>query len=248
MIDALEVDGAQLPRRKTPPVLAAAGPPPPKATGDGHYEYVEFVPAWTDPDWKEEPTFWVPGPFRRKEAIEAAAAKAKEEGMSKDGDERDEKEKYVRKGDFTQRMRPALLAKDAHKNPTPYALRFGMNPHASQGRSRLSPTTSRTRKVALVRPQKTSTGTKDYVDMVDLKTEEQEHGGTAASLGFPNFTFREYLDFLSLTKADENHDMYRAFSDLRRAVDGDEDFQRFMFNGPTTDEVCVFLTPVEILF
>lgn len=86
-------------------------PPPPKDLESGSWEFVQYVPEWTDPQWAD-PALLV---------------------------ERDKPEPS-RTLPLEKSLRPAQLAKDAMYNPTPYAKRFGVFPGRTDGRSRLSPT------------------------------------------------------------------------------------------------------------
>ncbi|KAH8882568.1 hypothetical protein GQ53DRAFT_812049 [Thozetella sp. PMI_491] len=225
VIDAVNKD-EEIPERKPGPPVAAAKPAPPRDLGNGVFHYVVFVPSWTDPDWEDDPTF----------AATPLPPDATEEQRMLWA-ELDAREVNIRKGDSTQRMRPALLERDLHKNPTPYAVRFGIYPRAAPGRSRLSPTSSNTRRIGLRVPQQTATGFKDYITVEDARIEERNFDQIAANLGQRNMTFKEYLTRLSIEGGENMSDMHRAFIDLRHAIDEDEDFQRFMMAGMSTDEL-----------
>ncbi|CAM1511014.1 Fc.00g085270.m01.CDS01 [Cosmosporella sp. VM-42] len=82
---------------------------PPKQNVEGSFKYAHYVPAWTDPEWKD------------------------------DGPERQKSDWSIKNG-LVDRVRPALLARDQLRNPTPYAQRFGIFPGRDDGRSRTSPT------------------------------------------------------------------------------------------------------------
>ncbi|KAI0015737.1 hypothetical protein F4780DRAFT_786044 [Xylariomycetidae sp. FL0641] len=87
-----------------------------KKPDEGGWAYVRYIPDWTDPDYDENL-------IRRYNG-----------------------EVYRNTGrDSFINARPALRVQDAAKNPTPYALRFGMHPDEERGRSRMSPTSSATR-------------------------------------------------------------------------------------------------------
>ncbi|KAK8042855.1 hypothetical protein PG994_013338 [Apiospora phragmitis] len=91
--------------------------PPPKQPGDGSWDFVVYIPEWTDPAW--DPAW---------ERIYGTDQK---------------KPRFQR--DALQTLRPALRAEDAVRNPTPYARRWGIAADRTDGRSRTSPTFSRTR-------------------------------------------------------------------------------------------------------
>ncbi|KAJ3946742.1 uncharacterized protein N0V96_003116 [Colletotrichum fioriniae] len=95
------------------------GAPPVKPANKGQWAYVEYVPAWTDPLWKD--------------------------GDSRVQDEKNPA--YVlRKRDWTKRIRPAQLPQDRAQNPSAFALRYGVYPDRLDGRSRLTPTRGAFRK------------------------------------------------------------------------------------------------------
>ncbi|CAJ2512475.1 Uu.00g054900.m01.CDS01 [Anthostomella pinea] len=84
---------------------------PSKDPSSGSWIYTWYIPEWTDPDYDEDVIVKLNG---RKYANTAR--------------------------DAFYNLRPALLDRDALKNPTPYAQRFGVHPDESKGRSRTSPT------------------------------------------------------------------------------------------------------------
>ncbi|KAK1976382.1 hypothetical protein LZ30DRAFT_785622 [Colletotrichum cereale] len=92
------------------------GPPPPaKLANQGTWQFIEFVPAWTDPLWDGRDTVMV---------------------------EDDDGNHLVRKRGLLNRLRPAQLPQDRSQNPSAFALRFGIHPDRADGRSRLTPTRS----------------------------------------------------------------------------------------------------------
>lgn len=91
--------------------------PPPKQPGDGSWDFVVYVPEWTDPLW--DPAWErLYGTDKKKQRLQR---------------------------DALQNLRPALRPEDAVRNPTPYARRWGIAAERNDGRSRTSPTFSRTR-------------------------------------------------------------------------------------------------------
>jgi len=179
------------------------GVPPPdlETTLDGQYVYVAYVPPWTAPDWDDERTIVV---------------KPK-------GGWSEEEKRYLRR-DITMRMRPAILAKDQAKNPTPWAKRYGMNPDVSEGRSRMSPPLSDTRRIGLSREMETPSGRKGHIDHRDLAH------------------FASLADFQALINpafpvSEENLEVRQAMRQLHENMVGDEDWQRVFMRGQTTDEV-----------
>jgi hypothetical protein len=174
--------------------------PPTGTGGDGEWTYVRFIPEWTKPDWSDEPVITIT-----------------EHGKST---------KMARR-DYTQMIRPALLPRDASRNPTPYALRYGIHPDEPGGRSKVSPTTSETRQVGLSCAQNTITGFKAYVDHEDLSAAIQSVGDT-----------RKFLDELDkLPEHDPQYEHLFAMRRLLEIIEDDRDYQKVLFTDMTTDEV-----------
>ncbi|KAK1831863.1 hypothetical protein QBC39DRAFT_350345 [Podospora conica] len=128
--------------------------------------------------------------------------------------------------DYTQLVRPALLPRDDVRNPTPYARRYGIHPDDHGGRSKMSPGFSDTRCVNLSHAQMTGTGVKAYVDAADLDQAISKCGGTVSQ-------------FLETVKNLPQHPKYEPWFAMHRlymAIKDDEDYQKVMFDGLTTDE------------
>ncbi|KAI0508907.1 hypothetical protein F5B22DRAFT_649606 [Xylaria bambusicola] len=89
---------------------------PDKDPAKGSWKHVVYVPEWTDPDYKENFMKTPAGRWRKNQVRDAIA-----------------------------NLRPALRLEDAIRNPTDYALRFGIADGRRDGRSRMSPTWSQTR-------------------------------------------------------------------------------------------------------
>ncbi|KAI0399722.1 hypothetical protein F4802DRAFT_538609 [Xylaria palmicola] len=83
---------------------------------DEFWNHVRYIPHWTDPDYNED---LLQTPF----------------GRTRQNTPRE----------TIYNLRPALRLSDAIRNPTDYALRFGMAEGRLDGRSRMSPTWSKTR-------------------------------------------------------------------------------------------------------
>ncbi|KAI1109597.1 hypothetical protein F5Y14DRAFT_22427 [Nemania sp. NC0429] len=84
----------------------------------GDWDHIRYVPAWMDPDYRDE---LIETP-RRKLRYNSSSTR-----------------------DAMYNLRPALRLADAIRNPTDYALRYGMAAGRLDGRSRMSPTWSKTR-------------------------------------------------------------------------------------------------------
>ncbi|KAH6994175.1 hypothetical protein EDB82DRAFT_537081 [Fusarium venenatum] len=96
-------------------------PTPRKEPIQGSYAYIQYRPAWTDPDWQDE-------------------------GLGREKTDKDGKFFEIHDPIF-DRLRPALLPRDAFNNPTLYAQRFSIFPGRTDGRSRTSPTRADSRKL-----------------------------------------------------------------------------------------------------
>lgn len=178
---------------------------------DGTWEYVQFIPRWTDPDWDDEYKF-----------IEAPGA---------------DPVRMKRVGDVFSKLRPALLLKDALKNPTAMAKRFGMHPDQHDGRSRISPSMSLTRRVGLPIRRLTPSGhMKAYVDFEDLEAAKIHylHEGLADT--------DEALQLRLQSDCTSNDvavaELAAALLALRQTIEEDKNYQRALFHQFTTDEVC----------
>lgn len=178
-------------------------PAPTKLELYGEFTFVQFVPEWTHPDWNEN-TVTVVG---------------------ESGDH-----KKVANKDPSRKIRPAVLARDVPKNPTPYAVRWGMHPDRVDGRSLLSPTNSSTRRIGLSQPIKMRNNElKHFVTGQDLPSDidnEAHAGGVSVS---------DYLAQLGPISA--NPKLLDPLLALYNSSENDKDFQRLQFLGLTTDEV-----------
>jgi hypothetical protein len=204
--------------------------PPPKGE-DGSWDYVLYVPEWSHPDF--DPRFEIePYTFRRRTRPTR---------------------------DVLRMMRPALRAADAVRNPTPYALRWGINPDRTDGRSRLSPSWSTTRDLAgIMQTQMDNLSdeerrvllemTNQMVDAGQIRYPGQDLIAPEAleawkrSNGIPSFDdilntarfsnipFEKFTETLT----DGIVSPYQGLIDL---IQDDEDFQRLVFREMTTDEI-----------
>lgn len=181
--------------------LEDGGSPPPGVELDGNYKYVAYIPPWTAPDWDDEKTILV-----------------KPKGAW------DKTERRLLRRDVTMRMRPAILAKDQPKNPTPWAKRYGINPDVGEGRSRMSPERSDTRRIGLSKEMETPSGRKAHIDHRDLAQ------------------FKTLADFEtaihSIRSGDEEAlEVREAMRQLYENIMADKDYQRIAILDQTTDEV-----------
>ncbi|WYZ44785.1 hypothetical protein EsH8_VIII_000101 [Colletotrichum jinshuiense] len=97
--------------------LITTKPPPPKLMNRGAWNYIQYIPPWTDPMWDGDYT----------------VALGKHDHL-------------VRSKNVFEHIRPAQLPQDRSQNPTAMAVRFGIYPGRKDGRSRLTPTRSTFRK------------------------------------------------------------------------------------------------------
>ncbi|KAK8052200.1 hypothetical protein PG993_003585 [Apiospora rasikravindrae] len=206
--------------------------PPPKQPGDGSWNFVLYIPEWTDPAWDPN---W--------ERVYGSNQK---------------KPRFQR--DVLQNLRPALRAEDAPRNPTPYARRWGMPSDRTDGRSRTSPTFSRTRDFSAGIHDTIVTRVMD--DAMRARCREEtlkriDQGTTAyRGDGIAPEIVEEYRKFLQIPSQEEIRngavgvgkpferyietlppavrELYRGLID---DVLEDEDYQRLLFYDMTSDEM-----------
>lgn len=189
----------------TPPPGSApptTHPPPRRMENNGVKEFVKWLPYWCDPDWDDEHYI-----------------------VDRDGGAQE-----VADVPPLDKLRPALLPKDALRNPTAYAKRFCIHPDQKDGRSRLSPTLSTTRRVQLSHAQQTVSGHKDYITVDDVHTflTTANHDPAESAENY----FRNLLYFK--TGNTEQVEAYLQMSDL---IWQDQAYQQFLFQDTTTDDV-----------
>lgn len=180
-------------------------PAPTKLELSGEFKFVEYIPEWTHPDWDDD-------------YITVAGEK--------------EPRGKIFNNDFSRKLRAALLPKDSLRNPTPYARRWGMHPDRTDGRSRLSPTGSSTRRVGLSQPMRTADNQlRLFLSGQDLPADLEAR---ASDLGM---SAADYLDSAAVSSQTDP----QTLSPLRELFgmnEGDKDFQRLLFLDMTTDEVA----------
>jgi hypothetical protein len=176
-------------------------PPELKSKLQGPTQFAVYVPPWTDPSWADYPTL-----------------KGRVGG----------KDITFERRDVTMLVRPALLPQDAKKNPTEYAKRYGINPDAaSEGRSRMSPDRSTSRKASVT----TATGAEVTVTGEDFWNEYEKSGRSMDAL---------YRTIEAADAQDPKHAYYQALKRFFNVLADDRDYQRYLMRGLTTDEVCIF--------
>ncbi|KAK8127368.1 hypothetical protein PG984_008476 [Apiospora sp. TS-2023a] len=207
-------------------------PPPPKQPGDGSWNYVVYVPDWSDPAW--DPTW---------ERIYGT-----------------DKKRLRPQSDVFHTLRPALRPEDAVRNPTASARRWGIPGDRTDGRSRTSPTFSRTRDFGAVvddilinqvmddaMRQRCFAETQrliaqgstayrgqgiapevveQYRQAMNIPSQEDIRTG-AVKAGMP---FERYIETLP-------QDVRQLYSGLIDDVLDDEDYQRILFFDMTSDEM-----------
>jgi hypothetical protein len=217
--EALDAIGQRkpIPRRPTdsspppdsPPPGSTRGPlhPPPSRTPlSGDKTFMQWIPYWSDPKWND--VYYT---------------------IDEDG-----KETGWVDVPPLDKQRPALLPMDALRDPTPYAKRFGVHAHQTDGRSRMSPTTSTTRRAQLSHVQETLTGRKDYLTIQDANIFLHDTE--------PNMTSSEYLKSL-LAESKGNTEHIEAYLRLHDMLEEDEAWQQTAFVNVTTDEVNISISP-----
>ena len=205
--EAINALGKRKPIPRPPPAsprsAAPVHPPPRRIELNGVKTFVRWDPYWCDPEWDDA--------HYRIDVEEGEAAQ------------------WV---DILpmDKQRPALLPKDALRNPTPYSQRFGIHPDQLDGRSRLSPSFSTTRRVQLSHAQQTPTGKKDYVNVQDVQEclTMNNHNPSESPSGY----FRGLLE----TQAG-NTDVVEAYLQLQDLLEQDELYQHVVLLDATTDDV-----------
>ena len=185
---------------------------------DGTWEYLHYVPLWTDPEWSDkheivpgepDPDGGPPGPTMRFDRM---------------------------KGDMYYNLRPALLAKDALQNPTEFAKRWGIARGRTDGRSGLSPMSAMARRILLSKPMNTPDGKlKDHLNIDDLRASQTQF--LQANLAQQGVTFPGFLQSAAQSH-DERGEQAQGLLALLNILQADMDYQRGLFLGFSTDEVC----------
>lgn len=197
---------------------------------NGVWKYVEYVPAWTDPDWDERFTYI--------------------KGAKTDGDP--VMAQYAKPG-LLQTQHPALRASDARYNPSDAAKRFGFYPWRRKvaesgdpdGHSGVSPWAATFPEIPLRCPQVTARrmGVQTTINMDDLNaerlrwredcalrnTEPTDEGFRKALVDVAN----DILDPESASMADS---LLQLLNLVLHSDERDE-YQRLLFAGSSTNEV-----------
>lgn len=194
---------------------------------DGEWNLVEFVPAWTDPDWGDRFT-WT-GPVNVDDPLVKM---------------------YMRPG-LLQQQRPALLPDDiATRGVSEVAKRYGIDPaHRDDpfyGQSGITPT-YQTFQVALgfARPTPASEQDKDIINEDDLKAlfNKFEADALARDQDASEDSFRDQLENARMGIATdlgidtEIAGAIMAIMDLVFKREEQEEYQRLLLAGNTSNEV-----------
>ncbi|TID00005.1 hypothetical protein CH35J_005134 [Colletotrichum higginsianum] len=179
--------------------------PPAKFANHGQWEFIEFVPGWTDPIWDGHETVKIDD--HHKHLVRKKAG-----------------------GGILDRLRPAQLPQDRSRNPTPFAMRWGIHPDRRDGRSRLSPTRSAFRRFRV--------DDHDTIQVVgDYIVKQAEIHAAAAGAEDVEALLETYS---RLTPGGESRQpsateqfVVQAMQDIR----DDEDWQSLVFSGLTTQEL-----------
>ncbi|KAG8673318.1 hypothetical protein FPOAC2_06761 [Fusarium poae] len=171
-------------------------PPPRKEAIQGSYAYIQYRPAWTDPDWQDE-------------------------GLERERTNKDKNVFEIHDPIF-DRLRPALLPRDAFRNPTIYAERFSMFPGRTDGRSRTSPTRADSRKLF---PADTNiqTGKQLFDRFEELARDAGQHVDDYMDVTRP--------DLKNLSATEQQY--MQQYEDLII----DENWQNILFGSLTMDEI-----------
>lgn len=215
----------------------------------GHWDYVQYVPPWTDPDWDERYVYM--GPRDHPWPADDVLA-----------------QQYAKPGAM-QTQRPALRESDAALNPTAAAKRWGIYPYPmdknttprsppDRASSGLSPTSCIfPPTVALDIPQVTprGAGVQTAVTVEDLQVVREEYiesmklrGGVPSDDHFQSClegsTFIHEKGSASWDIADK----LLKLSNLLAEQEGKLEYQALLFAGNTSDEVRAWYGDSMILY
>lgn len=208
----------------------------------GHH--VEFVPPWTDPGWSAR--FVHTGREPRQAGDPPDEHNPNDDPMY---------QMYAREGIF-QTLRPALREEDAIRNPTDAAKRFGVDPNnvdrPGYGASASTPTQVNFN-VPLQNPRVTPSnqGVKPVIDQADYDAVYRQYQNVISARGgyATEDDFRRVLQ--SIAPGTINQDLgpscdsqvanaLMQFMDQKYQFGLREDYQRLLFGGNSTNEVCQF--------
>ncbi|ROW04465.1 hypothetical protein VMCG_04940 [Cytospora schulzeri] len=194
----------------------------------GDWTLVEFVPAWTDPDWGDRFVYT---------------------GSAQSNDPQDRI--YMKPG-LLQKQRPALLPADiTTRGPTEAAKRYGIDP-ARQGdpfysHSGITPTTANFGiQLGYARVTPSNQGEKDMVDMDDLTALAAQFETSARARGeeATDEAFRTHLEDVAGGKPSDlvpvDTEIAAAILALMEQVyqqEEKEEYQRLLFAGNTSNEL-----------
>ncbi|ROT41916.1 hypothetical protein SODALDRAFT_3173 [Sodiomyces alkalinus F11] len=227
-------------------------PPIKKKKKFPEWRYIQYIPEWTDPAW-QDPSLYESALINQKKHGEAGEKKSakdgdKDEDKDKDKDEGKEKGKEKEKGekkgdeggkkgegrpirhiDILRAIRPAQLAKDAARNPTPFARRFGIHPERTDGRSQLSPTSDVRRQLPLPEgSNRPPMFVKATAALEQLKALAREHGRD------PEELLQELTEPATFARLGKNDQFMVQFL---QGIYDDYDWQSIIFGTLTTDEM-----------
>lgn len=194
-------------------------------TGTGAWEFVEYVPAWTDPDWDTRFLY-----IKGAETEDAVTAQ------------------YAKPGTL-QTQRPALLPGDAQYRPSDAAKRWGFYPFQAKnrgnddpdGRSGMTPIASGFPSINLQRQRKT-------VTVQDLDWERRRYNQSAGAQASDDGFRQAILNKLGESQAGSEDwaEYCRALLILQDIITSREErdeYQRFLLSGNTSNEVCLVKSP-----
>lgn len=238
-----------------PPVAPASLPPPAGQlrtqlqqaflqNAKGEWKYVEYVPAWSDPDWGSR-FIWTDD-----------ATNAGMDQMT---------ESYTRPG-FLQTQRPAMRPDDAALNPTEAAKRWGVYPWrvwtglenrlTLKGWSGVTPRMAGFPVLQLEQPRFSpdAGGLVDVVTMQDLANERQRHDMyRMQQLGLET-TDEDFEQALRDVSSDptagpiktEKAASLLALLEAWQRKEEREEYQRLIFGGNTSNEVRVYYLQTRV--
>ncbi|TLD09264.1 uncharacterized protein PgNI_07269 [Pyricularia grisea] len=137
-------------------------------------------------------------------------------------------------GSLLNRLYPAQTEESLAKDPTEMAKRYGIHPDRTDGRSRLSPEDSASRRYQLKNG--------DWVDAGDLDRFLEEHYFMSEIAQASNQSIENYIEVQAQKTATTEEEqttleMWQLCQKHNAELKKDADYQRFVFHGYTTDEL-----------
>lgn len=196
---------------------------------NGNWDYVEYAPAWTDPEWDERYVY-----------MGVAAPWPDDHPLAR---------QYAKPGSM-QAQRPALRSSDRYLNPSATAKRWGFYPYQTvptlDGSSGVTPTKLEFPTVPLAIPRWSDSmkAVQTEVTIDDMKLHRQQYeaetqaaGGTPSDEGFRSYLVEATNRLPRESELWDLADKLLQLFDLMAEQERRQDYQSMLFSGNTTNEV-----------